>query len=193
MSCCQHDVAVALKRTTYLELADPLGIIPGRPPVAGVALNRIDPPWPELSRFYYTAIGGRWHWTDRLGWDWPTWQQHLSSPDRESWSLTVDSLPAGWCELSVGPDGSVEIGYFGLIDRFTGRGLGGWFLESMLRRGFERGRRVWVHTCSLDGPAALANYQARGMVTFRVDEAEVAVAPEPPGPWPGASRPWGET
>src|SRR5438034_8495738 len=26
-------------------------------------------------------------------------------------------------------------------------------------------RRVWVHTCSLDGPTALANYQGRG---FRV-------------------------
>jgi hypothetical protein len=27
-------------------------------------------------------------------------------------------------------------------------------------------RRVWVHTCSLDGPAALPNYEARGMVRF---------------------------
>jgi hypothetical protein len=27
--------------------------------------------------------------------------------------------------------------------------------------------RVWVHTCSLDHPSALANYQARGMRLYR--------------------------
>ena len=32
------------------------------------------------------------------------------------------------------------------------------------------GRRVWVHTCSLDHPSALANYQARGFRIFDVEE-----------------------
>ena len=27
--------------------------------------------------------------------------------------------------------------------------------------------RVWVHTCTLDHPAALANYEARGMRIYR--------------------------
>jgi len=179
-------------RTTYLELTDPRTIVAGRTPAPDAALVRVEEPWPELSRFYYTAIGGRWHWTDRLAWDWETWHAYLASPGVETWSLAVGGLPAGWCELNADPDGSVEIGYFGLIGRYSGRGLGGWFLERMLRRGFERGRRVWVHTCSLDGPAALANYLARGMVPFRVEEMERAVAAVPPGPWPGAARSWEE-
>jgi GNAT superfamily N-acetyltransferase len=44
-----------------------------------------------------------------------------------------------------------------------GRGIGGWLLTSVIRRGWERGAgRVTVNTCDLDGPAALPNYRARG-------------------------------
>jgi hypothetical protein len=32
--------------------------------------------------------------------------------------------------------------------------------------------RVWVHTCTLDHPAALANYQARGMKIYYVEAQE---------------------
>ena len=51
-------------------------------------------------------------------------------------------------------------------------------------------RRVWVHTCSLDGPHALANYTARG---FRVYDQRVDLrrpAPRRPGRGrtPGACR-----
>jgi hypothetical protein len=46
--------------------------------------------------------------------------------------------------------------------------------------------RVWVHTCSLDGPHALANYQARGMRVFKVEKQVQELPPHPPGPWPGA-------
>lgn len=75
---------------------------------------------------------------------------------------------AGYCELHpVGAD--VEIAYFGLLPAFHGRGLGGALLEHALRRGFELGARVWVHTCSLDGAHALANYRARGLVPYRED------------------------
>jgi hypothetical protein len=28
---------------------------------------------------------------------------------------------------------------------------------------------VWVHTCTLDGPHALANYEARGLRPFRTE------------------------
>jgi hypothetical protein len=27
-------------------------------------------------------------------------------------------------------------------------------------------RRVWVHTCNLDHPAAVKNYEARGMIIY---------------------------
>jgi ribosomal protein S18 acetylase RimI-like enzyme len=74
---------------------------------------------------------------------------------------------AGYCELEVaGAD--VEIVHLGLLPAFHGRGLGGRLLEHALRRGFELGSRVWLHTCTDDGPYALANYRARGLVPYRV-------------------------
>jgi hypothetical protein len=30
--------------------------------------------------------------------------------------------------------------------------------------------RIWVHTCNRDHAQALANYQARGMVVYQVEE-----------------------
>jgi hypothetical protein len=30
--------------------------------------------------------------------------------------------------------------------------------------------RVWVHTCNRDHPQALANYQARGLVVYKIEE-----------------------
>jgi GNAT superfamily N-acetyltransferase len=77
---------------------------------------------------------------------------------------------AGYYELRVGGPGSgdVEIVSFGLLPAFHGRGWGGAFLEHALRRGLALGDRVWLHTCTLDSPRALPNYQARGLVPFKV-------------------------
>jgi hypothetical protein len=53
----------------------------------------------------------------------------------------------------------------------------------------ELGTRVWLHTCSLDHPNAIANYRARGMTPFRVETGQADVPAEPTGAWPGAARP----
>jgi ribosomal protein S18 acetylase RimI-like enzyme len=94
----------------------------------------------------------------------------------ETWLLTVDGERAGYVELEAPDGGGVEIAYFGLLPAFHGRGLGGHLLTHALRRGLELGPRVWVHTCSLDGPYALANYQARGMRVYRRQ-----ITPQPAG------------
>jgi hypothetical protein len=49
-------------------------------------------------------------------------------------------------------------------------------------------RRVWLHTCSLDHPAALANYQARGFRIFDTVERLEEVPDGPLEPWPGAQQ-----
>jgi hypothetical protein len=73
------------------------------------------------------------------------------------------------------------------LSGFKAQRLGGYLLSVGAERAWEKGaRRVWVHTCSLDGPTALANYQARG---FRVYDQRTQWQDLPmtsPGPWPGA-------
>jgi GNAT superfamily N-acetyltransferase len=70
----------------------------------------------------------------------------------------------GYYELEAQPGKDVEIAYFGFLPSFVGAGLGGHLPRCAIERGSAMGaRRVWVHTCTLDHPQALANYHARGM------------------------------
>lgn len=141
-------------------------------------------PCPELNRFLYTAVGSGWSWIDRLPWTRERWLQYLDRPGLETWVGYVEGTPAGYFELEAQAEAQVEIAYFGLLPRFTGRGLGGALLAAAARRGWDMGaRRVWVHTCSLDHPAALKNYLARGFRLFK-EEREMKELPDaPPSPW----------
>jgi hypothetical protein len=47
--------------------------------------------------------------------------------------------------------------------------------------------RVWVHTCDLDHPQALANYAARGFHLYDTVQDLEEVPDEPLQPWPGAN------
>jgi GNAT superfamily N-acetyltransferase len=98
-------------------------------------------------------------------------------------------------ELVPRPGGEVEITCFGLLPAFIGQGIGGHLLATVTARAWdlagrrpdlEATRRVWLHTCSLDGPAALRTYRSRGFRPYDT-RTEVEPVPDlPPGPWPGA-------
>lgn len=144
-------------------------------------------PSPELNRFFYTAVGGDWFWIDRLSWTYAQWLAWLDRPEVETWIGSLAGTPAGYFELERQPGGSVELAYFGLLPRFTGKGLGGALLTAAVRRAWEMGAsRVWLHTCSLDGPVALPAYQSRGFRIFREERLMKDFPDETPGPWPGA-------
>lgn len=180
--------------TWSLEQTSPSDLASAKAPDDDVRIVRAEVPSPEFSRFLYTAVGGDVRWTDRPGLTYAQWQEIVDRPGAETWVAYVDGTPAGYVELDPQADGVVEIMYFGLVPAFRGRRIGG----HLLSRGTERAwdlagrwpgrqatRRVWVHTCSLDGPHALANYERRGYRLF-----DTTVGPEPevaaPGPWPGA-------
>jgi GNAT superfamily N-acetyltransferase len=177
--------------TYYLEMHDPSDLRAAARPHGEVDVLRVLPPCPELNRFFYTAVGGDWYWNDRLPWTYRQWLDYLKRPELETWMFTVNQLPAGYFELEQQGietgDIDVEIAYFGLLPHFLGKGLGGYLLTQAIERAWEiEATRVWVHTCTLDHPKALANYQARGMRIYKEETAVEEVAPEPIGPWPGA-------
>jgi GNAT superfamily N-acetyltransferase len=153
---------------TYLELTDASEIrAAARPRTDGaVDIARVDPPDGATSRWFYTEVGRPHQWTDHAGrtaGEWQRWAEQV-----ETWVATVDGDRAGYYELRPGDDG-VEIAYFGLLPHAQGQGLGGHLLTSALGRAFALGARAWVHTCTLDGPHALANYEARGLRPFRTE------------------------
>lgn len=180
--------------TTYLEQTSPADLTPAAVPAEPLEIRRAELPSPEFSRFLYTAVGGDWHWIDRLHWTWRDWSTLLTASGVETWVGYSRGTPAGFVELSA-RDGAVEIDYFGLLPGFLGRGFGGHLLTEGVRRAWSLAdrwpdqpptTRVWVHTCSLDGPVALTNYTRRGFRPYRTEEHDQDVATEPPGPWPGA-------
>ncbi len=54
--------------TYYLEMTTPTALRPKRLERSDLAVTQAHIPSPELSRFLYTAVGGRWYWLDRLPW-----------------------------------------------------------------------------------------------------------------------------
>jgi GNAT superfamily N-acetyltransferase len=174
--------------TWSLECRDRAQVRPAGPPRVPARLEQATGVVPELNRFLYTAVGGDWWWTDRLSWTYADWLRWLDRPEVTTWLASVGGTPAGYFELEGQDGGDVELAYFGLVPRFVGLGLGGWLLHHALETAWDRpgARRVWVHTCSLDHPAALANYQARGLEVFEVEVSHEELPAAPPGPWPGS-------
>ncbi|MFE7748513.1 GNAT family N-acetyltransferase [Streptomyces sp. NPDC057428] len=178
----------------YLEQTSPADLSPSAAPADNVVVTRSETPLPEFSRFLYTAVGGDVRWTDRLGLSYARWQEILERPGAETWVAYESGTPAGFIELDAQGDGAVEIAYFGLIPAFRGRRIGGHLLSYGVARAWDLAERhpgrkpterVWLHTCSDDGPHAMDNYLRRGfrLTETRIErEAEVAN----PGPWPGA-------
>ncbi|MET8011686.1 GNAT family N-acetyltransferase [Streptomyces sp. NPDC005271] len=165
--------------TWSLEQTSSSDLGPAREPdaAAGVTVVRAEVPSPEFSRFLYTAVGSDVSWTDRLEWSRKQWEGYLARPGVETWVAYERGTPAGYIELESQAEGVVEIVYFGLLPAFRGRRIGGHLLTWGIRRAWDLAerrpalpptKRVWVHTCSKDGPYALDNYRRRGFRVFDV-------------------------
>ncbi|WP_107417908.1 GNAT family N-acetyltransferase [Streptomyces sp. CB03238] len=182
--------------TWSLEQTSPDDLRPAAEPAGDIRIVRAEEPSPEFSRFLYTAVGGDIRWTDRLGLTYAQWREIVERPGAEIWVAYVKGTPAGYVELDPQDDGVVEIVYFGLIPAFRGRRIGGHLLSYGVARAWDLAdrwpgrpgtKRVWLHTCSLDGEHAMDNYLRRG---FRLFDTTVTEEPETEnlGPWPGAAR-----
>lgn len=162
---------------------------PARPPALPVAIRPVEVPSPAFNRFLYTAVGGHQHWVDRLGWTWSEWLRWLDRPELETWVAYAAGTPLGYVELEHQAERTVEIASFGVLPGFRRRRVGGHLLTHAVRRGFDLGvDRVWVHTCTLDGPDAMGTYTGRGFRVFDERVEHQRLNPDP-GPWPGAQAP----
>lgn len=157
--------------TWYLEMTGPAQFRPAwAEDSAGLTLTHWPAPNVDSYRALYSAVGGHLRWRDRLIMPDDELRAALHSPDCSVWVLTAEDETAGYFEL-VKQDESTEIAYFGLTPPFHGRGLGKHLLSAAIERGWQDGaRRLWVHTCNLDAPAALDNYQKRGFMIYRTTE-----------------------
>ena len=155
-------------RRTYLEMTSTDDLRPVTLQSPTPSVERLVSCSPELFRHLYAEVGRAFRWTDRLTWTDAQVQQHLEDPRVSIWLLSSEDTPAGYFELREHDDRSVEIAYFGLLPDFIGRGWGKYLLTRAVEAAWALGpSRVWLHTCTLDHPAALPNYLKRGFRPVR--------------------------
>jgi GNAT superfamily N-acetyltransferase len=161
--------------TTYLEMQSPDQLRPKRCADGRFRIRENKEHDWRFNRDLYFAVGGMWSWNDNRGWTDEQWKKYRSASELRTFGAYYDNSLAGYYELRGDNEGGVEIAYFGLLPEFIGRGLGGPLLTSAIEEAWRMSpsiNRVWVHTCTLDHPSALANYQARGMVIYKRETAE---------------------
>ncbi|HXG94814.1 MAG TPA: GNAT family N-acetyltransferase [Blastocatellia bacterium] len=164
---------------TYLQLARPDDLRPARAADERVRIERAKECPASFYRYLYSEVGRFYHWIDRLGWSDEEIRAHLARPEITLWVMYIEGAPAGYFELERHRDGSVEIAYFGLLSEFLGRGLGKHLLTEAVERAWSlEAARVWLHTCTLDDPAAMANYIKRGFAPFKQETYFTIITPE---------------
>jgi GNAT superfamily N-acetyltransferase len=156
---------------TYLEMRDPAELQAAGCEDLRICVEQLAECPVAFFRYLYVEVGRNYHWVDRLPWTDDDIVRHLSQTEISIWVMTEGSETAGYFELRRCEDGSFEIAYFGLLPGFIGRGLGKYLLTEAVEQAWAQGaNRVWLHTCTLDDPAALPNYLKRGFRPFKTEQ-----------------------
>lgn len=152
-------------------------------PDVPIQMVRWADPEPERYRLLYRRIGTPWLWWSRLTLDDAALAAIIGDPRVEVYAVTDRArVEIGMLELDFRTPGACEIAFFGFVAKATGHGFGKWLMRRALQRawsgaGVAQGvSRVWVHTCTLDDPRAVAFYQAQGFVP---EARFVEVFPDP--------------
>ena len=132
-------------------------------------LEKVSPPNIEINKFFYKNIGKKHRWVDRLIWDNLKWVSYIENNNVYTYILKLKDDLVGYFEIINDENSkSTEIAYFGILENFIGKKIGGYFLSEAIKICFNNySNRVWVHTCTLDHKNALKNYLKRGMKIFR--------------------------
>ncbi|MDF8332220.1 GNAT family N-acetyltransferase [Novosphingobium cyanobacteriorum] len=129
--------------------------------------------WKDCSaakyRLLYSRVGAQWLWWSRMAKSDEELEGIIRDPAVQLHAVIDRArVEVGMLELDFRVAGECEIAFFGLIPGATGKGLGKWLMRKALQLGWggEGVRRMWVHTCTLDGPTALPFYMAQGFVPY---------------------------
>lgn len=156
----------------YLEMLErPVELsVPER---TGVEILPVQLPSVEYYRFLYDAVGKDYRWLSRRKLTDEELKTIIQHPDNRMSVLHVAGSPAGFAELDCRDPVNVELVQFGLLGDYHGQKLGSWFLSWVIDSVWkQQAERFWLHTCSLDHPAALSMYQKAGFQLFRENHVQ---------------------
>ena len=161
-------MSVQVERS-YLEISSINELLVKNKPFSDLYLEKVNPPDFQLNKFFYKEIGKKHSWTDRLVWNDKKWIDYLENSSVNTYILKRNNELIGFFEQIFDKDKlDCEIAYFGILEEYIGKKLGGYLLSEAIKISFNIGsKRIWVHTCSLDHKNALQNYLSRGMKIFK--------------------------
>ena len=162
-------------KRNYLEIRSINELVEENKPNENLILKKVDPPDFQLNKFFYKEIGKNHRWTDRLSWNDKTWINYINNSSVVTYILKNKEDLVGYFEQNFNNQKlECEIAYFGILEEYFGKKLGGYLLSEAIKKSFEKNsKRVWVHTCSLDHKHALSNYISRGMKIFQTDTIHI--------------------
>ncbi len=174
VSCHVENPGQTMTTITYLEMFH-------RPPEVrqlpeDARVQRLENLTGEQYLELYNGVGRAYGWHERNAMPRESLEAIVGDAAVQVHLLLVGDTPAGYGELDLRQPSQVQLAYFGLFPPFIGRGYGGPFLDHCVQLAWDSlPRRVWVHTCDLDHPNALPNYQRAGFRIYnseRVEDAE---------------------
>ena len=160
---------------TYLEMRERPRLPRLRKP-EGWSLHRLNPDR-DRYRALFRRVGEPWLWFSRVVIPDEALAEILDNPGVEAYALNDGSADLGLLELDFRPRGEAELSFLGVAPESIGQGAGRFLMHEAIRRAFARPiTRLFVHTCSLDHPGALAFYLRSGFTPYR---RAVEVADDP--------------
>jgi len=143
---------------------------PLRPaPPSPLKLTHWPAPASDKYRALFRRVGEPWLWFSRLVIPEEALRRILDDEKVEVYAATDRAgIELGMLELDFRVEGTCELSYFGLVPELTGKGNGGWLMAQALGLAWRKSvARVWVHTCTLDHPAALGFYRRHGFMPYK--------------------------
>ena len=160
---------------THLEMTERPALRPD--PEGAWTLRRVPSPDLDWFRDLYRRVGEEWLWFSRLQMADAELAAIVRSPMVDVHALVHEGRDEGLLELDFRDAGQCELAFFGVTAELIGGGAGRWLMNRALELAWSRQvLRVWVHTCTLDHPSALAFYQRSGFRPFR---RQVEIADDP--------------
>jgi GNAT superfamily N-acetyltransferase len=160
---------------THLEMTERPALRPD--PEGAWTLRRVPSPDLDWFRDLYRRVGEEWLWFSRLQMADADLAAIIRSPMVDVYALVHEERDEGLLELDFRDAGLCELAFFGVTADLIGGGAGRWLMNRALELAWSRPvRRVWVHTCTLDHPSALAFYRRSGFRPFR---RQIEIADDP--------------
>jgi GNAT superfamily N-acetyltransferase len=150
---------------------------PGLRPAVEASIRKVAQPDVDWYRDLYARVGQEWLWFSRLRMPRPDLAAILRDPRVEVYALSVAGRDEGLVELDFREAAQCELAFYGVTRSVMGKGAGRALMNLAIERAWSQPiERLWVHTCTLDHPDAMAFYLRSG---FRPYARRIEVEDDP--------------